>query len=84
MISMKFLNHRESAEFTGVFSPKIVFPSLLATILNFCVKSKNLFISEMEQDRAISMKFLTCRLSAEYTGICSPKIVFFFSCKTIL
>ena len=44
---------------------KIVFPPLLAAILNFCVKRKNPLISETEQDRAISTKFLIHRVSAE-------------------
>ena len=42
---------------------KIVFLSLLAAILNFCVKRKNQLISEMERDRAISTKFLTVILN---------------------
>ena len=37
---------------------KIVLLPLLATILNFCVKRKNVFILETERARAISMKFL--------------------------
>ena len=44
---------------------KIIFPPLLVAILNFCVKSKNAFISETQEDRAISTKFLTRRVSAE-------------------
>ena len=54
----------------------MVFPPLLAAILNFCGKCKNVFISETEQDRAISTKFFTP------AGICRvyyrlfPKIVF--------
>ena len=48
---------------------KIIFPPLLAAILNFCVKCKNVFISEMQRDRAISTKFLThgiCRVYWHY------------------
>ena len=56
---MKFLTHRVFAEFTGDFSQKNIFPPLLAAILNFCVKCKNTFISELERDREISTKFLT-------------------------
>ena len=37
---------------------KEVFPPLLAAILNFWVKRNNVFILEMEQDRAILTKFL--------------------------
>ena len=53
---------------------KIVFLPLLAAILNFCVKRKNLLISETERDRAISTKFLTHRVSAESTGDFSQKL----------
>ena len=45
-----------------------MFPSLLAAILNFCVKCKNMFISITERDRAISTKVLTLRVSADSTG----------------
>ena len=65
---MKFLTHRVSAESTGDFLQKNVFLPLLAAILNFCVKCKNVFISETERDRAISTKVLTHRVSAESTG----------------
>ena len=54
---------------------KIVFPPLLAAILNFCVKRKNVFISETERDRAISKKFLTHRESGVYWRLFA-KIVF--------
>ena len=47
---------------------KIAFPPLLAAILNFCIKRKSTFISETVQDRAISTKFWTRRVSAECTG----------------
>ena len=49
--------------------PKFIFPPLLAAILNFCVffnfcvKHRNMFILETEQDKAISTKFLTHRVS---------------------
>ena len=39
------------------FSQKIVFLPFLVAILNFCIKCKNAFISEMVQDGAISTKF---------------------------
>ena len=56
---------------------KIVLLPLLAAVLNFCVKRQNVFISEMERDRAISAKFLTRMVSAESTGDFSQKS---FSC----
>ena len=37
------------------FLPTIVFPPFFVAILNYCVKHKNIFISEMVQDRAISI-----------------------------
>ena len=63
MISTKVLTHRVSGVYWGFFA-KIVFLPLLAAILNFCVKRKNMFISETERDRAILTKFLTHRVSA--------------------
>ena len=39
----------------------------MAATLNFCVKRKSAFISETVRDIAISMKFLTRRVSAEST-----------------
>ena len=50
------------------FCKNHVFPPFLSAILNFCVKRKNVFISEMERDRAISTKVLKHRESAESTG----------------
>ena len=44
---------------------KHLFPQVLVAILNFCVKRKNTFILEIVQDRAISAKVLTPRISAE-------------------
>ena len=64
-ISTKFLTHRVFAESINEFSPKKVFPPLLAAILNFCVNRKRVFILETEQDRSILTKFLAHRLSAE-------------------
>ena len=37
-------------------------------ILNFCIKPKNVFILQTDQDRAILTKFLTHRVSAESSG----------------
>ena len=73
MISTKFLTSRVSAESTGDHSPKNRFPATLVAILNFCLKCKNVFISETERHRAISTKFLTHRVSAGSTGIVSQK-----------
>ena len=53
---------------------KIVFPPLLAAILNFYVKRKNPLISETERDRVILTKFLTCRVAAGSTGNFSQNI----------
>ena len=64
----KLLTHRVAAETTGEFFAKIVFLPLLLTILNFCIKDKNMFILQADQDREISTKFLTHRVSAESTG----------------
>ena len=47
---------------------KTCFPVILAAILNFSIKHKSAFISEMVWDRAISTKFCTHRVSAECTG----------------
>ena len=52
----------------ATFHKKINFPPLLAAILNFCVKYKSAFISETVQDRVISTKSWTRRVSAECTG----------------
>ena len=70
-------DRRVSAESTGNFSQKIVFPPLLAAVLNFCVKRKSPLISEIERDRANSTKFLTHRVAAESTANFSQKS---FSC----
>ena len=62
--------------------PKIIFPPLLAGILNFCVKCKNIFISETVPDRAILIKFLTRRVytesAATFAKNCFPTIFAFF------
>ena len=46
---------------------KIQFSPLLAAILNFCEKRKNLNISETVRDRAISTEFLTRRVVGKYS-----------------
>ena len=49
--------------------PIIVFPPLLAAILNFWVKHKKcVYLGETEQDGVISTNFLNHRVSAETTG----------------
>ena len=69
---MKFLTRRISAESMATFR-KIHFPATLGGLLeflcylNFCVKHKNVFISETEQDRTILKQFLTHRVS-EFGG----------------
>ena len=73
MISPKFLTRRLSAESTGNFLQNNILPPLLVAILNFCVKCKNVFISETERDRAISTKFLTSRLFGHSTDDFPPK-----------
>ena len=45
---------------------KMVLLPLLVTILNFCVKHKNVFILETERARVILMKCLTHGVSAVY------------------
>ena len=72
-ISTKFLIRRVFGDSTGDFSQKLFFLPLLAAILNFCVKCKNKIISETEQDRVISMKFLTHRVYPEFTSDFSQK-----------
>ena len=52
---------------------KNAFLPLLTAILNFHVKRKSTFILETVQDRVISTKFWTCRVSAESTSDFSQK-----------
>ena len=61
MISTQFLTHRVVEEYSVQFSP------LLAAILNFCEKRKNLNISETVRDRAIWTEFLTHRVVEKYS-----------------
>ena len=46
---------------------KFQFSPLLAAILNFCGKTKNVNILETVRDRAISTEFLTRRVVEEYS-----------------
>ena len=48
--------------------PKNCFPATFGGHLEFLVERKNPLISEMEQDRVISTKFLTHRVAAESTA----------------
>ena len=69
-ISTKFLTHRVSLQSSHTNFPKnFVFPKI-AAILNFRIfrkiaKHKNAYISKTMLDRAISMKFLTHRVSLQ-------------------
>ena len=56
--------------------PKSCFPSIFGGYLEFLRKHKNAFISEIVQDRAISAKFLTHRVSTASIGDFSKKKVF--------
>ena len=72
---------------------KIVYSPLLAAILNFCVKCKYVFISEMEQARVILTKLLShrdiCRVYWRvFTEILLPPLLaailnFFIKCKNV-
>ena len=72
---------------------KIIYSSLLAAILNFCVKCKDVFISEMEQVRVILTKVLSHRdicivYWRVYTEILLPPLLaailnFFIKCKNV-
>ena len=56
----------------------IIYLPPLTAILNFCVKCENAFVSETEQARVISMKFLVRGISAESTEGLFHKICFLF------
>ena len=72
---------------------KIVYSPLLAAILNFCVKCKDVFISEMEQVRVILTKLLSHRdicivYWRVFTEILLPPLLaailnFFIKCKNV-
>ena len=72
---------------------KIVYSPLLPAILNFCVKCKYVFISEMEQVRVILTKLLShrdiCRVYWRvFTEIFLPLLLaailnFFIKCKNV-
>ena len=55
---------------------EIFVPPFLAAILNFCVKHKNAFISEMVQDREILTKLFSHRVFTESIGTFSHKSFF--------
>ena len=72
---------------------KIVYSPLLAAILHFCVKCKDVFISEMEQVRVILTKLLSHRdlcivYYRVFTEILLPPLLaailnFFIKCKNV-
>ena len=65
-ISTKFLTHRVSLQSGHLNFQKVFVSPKMATILNFSQKlqnTKNAYISKTVLDRAISMKFLTHRVS---------------------
>ena len=67
-ISTKLLTHRVSLQSSPTNFQKIFVSPKMMAILNFfakIAKHKNAYISETVLDRAISMKFLTHRVSAE-------------------
>ena len=65
-ISTKCLTHRLWSQTTDVFTQKLFSHQVLAAILNFCMKHKNIFIYVKRWDRAISAKALTSRVSGVY------------------
>ena len=69
VILTKRLSHRDICIVYWRVYTEILLPPLLAAILNFFIKCKNVFILEMERARAISMKFLIHRGSAVYLSL---------------
>ena len=66
-ISTEFLTHRVVEKYSIQNFKKFQFSPLLAAILNFCEKQKNLNISETVRDRAIWTEFLTRRVVGKYS-----------------
>ena len=66
-ILTKSLTHRASSGCTDNLSPKLLSSHVWGPSLISVLNAKNVCISKTEQDRAISMKFLTHRVSAEST-----------------
>ena len=66
VILTKLLSHRDICIVYWRVYTEILLPPLLAAILNFFIKCKNVFNLEMERARAISTKFLIHSASAVY------------------
>ena len=71
---MKFLTHRVSLQNSHANFPQKIFSPKMAAILNFRIfrkiaKHKNAYISKTVLDRAISMKFLTHRVSLQSSHV---------------
>ena len=69
VILTKLLSHRDICIVYWRVYTKILLPPLLAAILNFFIKYKNVFILEMERARAISTNFLIHSASAVYLSL---------------
>ena len=69
VILTKLLSHRDICIVYWRVFTEILLPPLLAAILNFFIKCKNVFILEMERARVISTKFLIHRASAVYLSL---------------
>ena len=69
MILTKLLSHRDICIVYWRVFTEILLPPLLAAILNFFIKCKNVFILEMERARAISTNFLIHSASAVYLSL---------------
>ena len=70
VILTKLLSHRDICMVYWRVYTEILLLPLLATILNFFIKCKNVFILEMERAIAISTKFLIDSASAVYLSPC--------------
>ena len=69
VILTKLLSHRDICIVYWRVFTEILLPPLLAAILNFFIKCKNVFILEMERGIVISTKFLIHRASAVYLSL---------------
>ena len=93
VILTKLLSHRDICIVYWRVYTKILLPPLLAAILNFCAKCKDMFISEMEQVRVILTKLLWHRdlcivYYRVFTEILLPPLLaailnFFIKCKNV-
>ena len=75
VILTKLLSHRDICRVYWRVFTEILLPLLLAAILNFFIKCKNVFILEMERARAILTKSLIHSASAVYLSLFA-KIVY--------